>query len=278
MARDIFVTVLRAGHLQAGPDYRIERRVCAGHDLLLCLRGRGNTLVAGCGFPVGPGQLAWLNGHHPHSHRADCADPWELLWVRMDGRNLDQFAEALEIQRSPVFHHPDPNKLTRIFRRILHLMRTKPPCLDALLHAEANGLIAGLFEARQHTRNQPANLAPQLSANLQKAVDDLNLYYYRRWRVDDLARGARMSPAQFYRAFRKEIGLSPIVYLRNRRIDQAKRRLAESIDAIKEIAEQVGYSDQFYFSRDFKKNTGLSPSEFRLRELGAGRREVPARP
>jgi AraC-like DNA-binding protein len=92
--------------------------------------------------------------------------------------------------------------------------------------------------------------------------------------VDDLARDARMSAAQFYRSFRQEIGLSPIVYLRNQRIDQAKRRLAESIDSIKEIAEQVGYSDQFYFSRDFKKNTGVSPSEFRLRELGAGRGAV----
>ena len=37
---------------------------------------------------------------------------------------------------------------------------------------------------------------------------------------------------------------------------------------VKQIAEQVGYSDQFYFSRDFKRLTGVSPSEFRKREGG----------
>ena len=47
---------------------------------------------------------------------------------------------------------------------------------------------------------------------------------------------------------------------------QAKRRLVESDDSVKEIAEQIGYSDQFHFSRDFKRSTGLPPSSWRQRE------------
>ncbi|HSH93678.1 MAG TPA: helix-turn-helix transcriptional regulator, partial [Roseimicrobium sp.] len=66
------------------------------------------------------------------------------------------------------------------------------------------------------------------------------------------------------------IGTSPIDWLRRERINQAKRRLIESDDPIKEIARQVGYADQFFFSKDFKHVTGFTPTEFRQRERGTG--------
>ena len=50
------------------------------------------------------------------------------------------------------------------------------------------------------------------------------------------------------------------------RMSQTKRRLVEGEDSIKQIAEQVGYSDQFHFSRDFKRSTGIPPTEYRRRE------------
>ena len=62
----------------------------------------------------------------------------------------------------------------------------------------------------------------------------------------------------------------PIDWLRRERVNQAKRRLTESSDAIEEIATQVGYNDRFFFSRDFNKLTGYSPREFRRREVHAG--------
>jgi len=270
MAKNIFLMVLRAGHLQAGPDYRVERRVCAGHDLLLCLRGRGCISVRGRVFPVAPGQLGWLDGHHPHAHWGERTDPWELLWARIDGHSLDQIVEALGIQRSPVFDLPDPNTPARTLRRILRLMRTHPPALEALVHAQATCLIAALFEARQSEHARSLEGGPELPANIRKAVEDLSLYYYRRWRIGDLAREAGLSVTQFFRCFRKATGSTPISFLRRERMSQAKRRLLESADSIKEIAEQVGYSDQFYFSRDFKRYTGTSPCHFRLREMGGG--------
>ena len=50
------------------------------------------------------------------------------------------------------------------------------------------------------------------------------------------------------------------------RINQAKRRLIESDDPVKEIARQVGYADQFFFSKDFKRMTKLTPTQFRDQE------------
>ena len=49
--------------------------------------------------------------------------------------------------------------------------------------------------------------------------------------------------------------------------DAAERApVGSSLDEVKEIAEQVGYADRYFFSKDFKKHAGVTPSEFRVRE------------
>lgn len=263
-AQKLLLTALRAGHLQAEPYYRIERRICAGHDLMVCLKGRGFVQTAGRSHSVDQGQLAWLNGHYPHAHWADPSQPWQLLWARIDGHILEQIANDLEVQRWPVFDLGNPEQVAKTFRRILRTMSLNPPAMEAHVNAAAASLLAFLYESRQPGRGAAAG-APGV---LQAIIDDLNLYFYRSWRVEDLAKAAGMSVPNFFRCFRRVTGSTPIGFLRRVRINQAKRRLIESRDSIKEVAEQVGYSDQFYFSRDFKHHTGMSPSDFRKHETG----------
>jgi len=83
--------------------------------------------------------------------------------------------------------------------------------------------------------------------------------------VPKLARQANLSERHFSRLFKGAFGTSPIDWLRRERISQAKRRLVETTDAIKEIAEQTGYSDRFFFSKDFKRLTGHAPREYSAR-------------
>ena len=68
------------------------------------------------------------------------------------------------------------------------------------------------------------------------------------------------------RSFKEEYGLTPLQYLSEVRISQAKNllRFAKKL-SIGEISRQVGFVDQLYFSRFFKKHTGLSPSEYRVK-------------
>lgn len=270
-ARDVFLVALRAGHLQTGPDYRIERRICAGHDLLLCERGRGFVQTGGRAFAVGPGELAWLNGHHPHAHWPDREDPWRLLWVRLDGAVVDRLFEILGGPAAPVFRPSSPQRAAAAIRRIIRLLRRRPAALDALVHVEASALIGCLFEGRQTEIEGGAGAIPLAAPGLRKVLTELTVYYYRPWRVEQMASLAGLSVPHFFRCFQKATGTTPIRFLRQERISQAKRRLLESRDSIKEIAEQVGYSDPFYFSRDFRQHTGTSPAQFRKRELGVGR-------
>jgi len=82
-----------------------------------------------------------------------------------------------------------------------------------------------------------------------------------------LSRNLGYHRAHLFNAFKARTGLSPKQYLTKIRIDKAKELLAGPL-TIDQIASSVGFNDALYFSRQFKKSTGMSPSEYRS---GGGR-------
>ena len=81
--------------------------------------------------------------------------------------------------------------------------------------------------------------------------------------IQEIAKTLHIDSAYLTRKFIQNYGVAPKEYLMAKRIKNAKRLLMESDASIKEIAASVGYADQLYFSRIFKKNEGLSPLEYR---------------
>ena len=80
--------------------------------------------------------------------------------------------------------------------------------------------------------------------------------------VPELAARCGISETYFRRLFGRVFGVSPTVYSRNRRIEYAKELLTSGEYSIAEIAELSGFVSPSYFSREFKKTVGVSPSEY----------------
>jgi AraC-like DNA-binding protein len=261
----VFHTVLRAGHIEAAPDYAVERASYPGHDLLLCLRGQGFVRVGGKIFPVAEGQLAWIDCRGPHAHWADRADPWELCWLRADGKRTGAWALALGVRGEPVFDLQGTKLAQTVFKRIFALLRERPSALDAALHAAMADLIVIVLAARLDAAPRPAPARGDLK--LHAVLARMRREFRRSWRVEELAALAGSSVPHFFRRFRKVTGSTPLDWLRRERISEAKKNLSQSRQTIRAIAEDLGYSDQFYFSRDFKKLVGLSPRRYRQQEI-----------
>ncbi len=79
----------------------------------------------------------------------------------------------------------------------------------------------------------------------------------------DAARSIGISPQHLSRLFKKEMGVTFVDYLTKVRIRKSLELLGNGDMKIYEIAEQVGYSTQHYFSSVFKKTLGVSPAEYR---------------
>ena len=256
--REVFYTVVRAGLLIGGNDHHINRDHFPGHELILCLRGQGYVFIAGRRHPVSAGDLVWVDCGHPHRHGPEASDPWEVMWIRADGLRLSQIASLLDIENQPVFSGMEVSQLQIWYEHIFAQMRSNAASAAAFIHADVAQLIAAACAQRL---NQP--LTPRTNPILQPAIEQMRLFYFQPFRVADLAKRCGLSASHFNRLFKTAMGTSPIDWLRRERITNAKRRLVESDEVIKRIAEQVGYQDRFFFSRDFKHVTGQTPSQFR---------------
>jgi len=102
---------------------------------------------------------------------------------------------------------------------------------------------------------------------LTRVVDYIRVTLSETPDYHQLARLANLSYCQLFRHFKSLFGLSPQQYIERQRIDYAKKLLLLNHLSIKEVAAQVGFVNQLYFSRRFQKLTGLSPSQYRENRL-----------
>lgn len=84
--------------------------------------------------------------------------------------------------------------------------------------------------------------------------------------LDELSKELDISPYYFSKLFKEETGSNFVEYVTNLRMNRAKELLKDQDCSMKEICVEVGYSDPNYFSRIFKKNFGITPTEYRERE------------
>ncbi|MBO6240938.1 MAG: helix-turn-helix domain-containing protein [Butyrivibrio sp.] len=102
------------------------------------------------------------------------------------------------------------------------------------------------------------------SNNIMKtALNYINDNFHKDISLDDVSRVVNISPYYFSKIFKEENGLNFIEYLTNIRIDKAKKLLEDTDLSIKEICISCGYTDPNYFSRSFKKNVGVTPTEYK---------------
>ncbi|MFB5268249.1 helix-turn-helix domain-containing protein [Paenibacillus enshidis] len=95
------------------------------------------------------------------------------------------------------------------------------------------------------------------------ALRHMEACYSEPLTLSSLAERLRISPRQLQRGFKARFGHSPMEHLIGIRLEHAKRLLEQGNRPVAQIAEEVGYPDSYYFSRLFKKKTGLSPRGYK---------------
>jgi transcriptional regulator GlxA family with amidase domain len=107
----------------------------------------------------------------------------------------------------------------------------------------------------------------QLAGRFERLFTHLHQTFAEPITVAAAARLAAMSKAQFTRRFKQVAGMNFVSYVTHVRVAEAARLLKHSDFTIAEIASRVGFADQSYLGRCFKKAFGLTPREFRCGEI-----------
>ena len=100
-------------------------------------------------------------------------------------------------------------------------------------------------------------------STIRKIMDEIKEHYTENITLTGLAEKYSISVSYLSELLKEHLQLSFSEYISSKRIQKAKELLADDSLSIEQIAEQTGYNDYFYFTKVFKKNTGISPSKYR---------------
>lgn len=258
---DAAYSVLRAGHVMAAPDSALSRERHIGQDILFCVSGKGFVRSAGREVAVGKHQLAWLANEAPHGHRSDAEDPWELMWLRLDG-------PAAPMMRGSIFGENDlfmtpaaPDRIGIWFQRLFAILEHRDPTLDFELNHMIGGLVAMLAETGQgldHRRPLPEPVTRAL------AVMRGNITH--NWSAATLKGCCGVSATHLRRLFVAHLGMPPHKWLMHERLLNAQNLLTDTNLNVSQIGARCGFADVFHFSREFKRQLGASPAHWRKSE------------
>ncbi len=109
----------------------------------------------------------------------------------------------------------------------------------------------------------PETDAPDDRARLQSSIRYIGDHYDQTITVDELAADIGLTRASYTRQFKKITGKLPLEYVNAVRLERSKQLLQLTDDRIHEIAQNVGFSSEYYFGRRFKQYAGISPGLYR---------------
>lgn len=132
------------------------------------------------------------------------------------------------------------------------------------------------FLAEQHDRGQGVNKTVQVDlavpvsrylAGLRKTLNHIHDHFEEPLTLQDMAAMSGASETYFCRLFKHETGMTFLNYVNSLRIEKACVLLRDTCDNALDICYQVGFNDYTHFGRQFKKNTGMSPANYRKQTL-----------
>ena len=121
---------------------------------------------------------------------------------------------------------------------------------------------AMILELTEAVRRSRLTLG-RYSEPIRKVMEHIQLNYSQALTLEALSRVASLSPSYLTKAFKKETGMTLFQYIAQLRCRQAARMLRDSRASIQDISGYVGYEDNNYFVKVFRRQYGVTPSEYR---------------
>lgn len=240
------------------PEWRLRSNFRNPHYVMAyCKAGKAEYHFDNEHITVRKGDVLLFPKLYEHGGASDPHDPWSFMTVAFDLADLHgSAAEAIELlpRSMPSSYGYEMNEL---FGKLYRSWTGKKP--GYLL--QCRGLLMELLYLLVRQFSQPAILTPQARA-IEKLMDDLQASVNETYSVDELAERVGLSPSYFRTVFKQTAGMTAVDYQNRLKINKAGDLLLGGYCNVSEAAEAVGFKDIYYFSRLFKKITGMAPSSY----------------
>lgn len=243
-----------------GGDWRSVPHTHSCTEMFYCLNGKGQFNIEGVLYPVEPNDMIIVNPLVEHTELSYNATPLEYIVLGVEGveflfnkRNTGYARFSCHTMREDMH-----NLLNMLVREVdEHAEGCETICQDLLEVMLLKLVRSGTVTARPAVPDGASN---KECAAAKRYLDE---HFTESISLDRLAEIAHINKYYLAHAFQKEYRISPINYLIRKRINESKSLLASTDYSLSEISNAMGFSSASYFSQSFRKQEGVSPTEYR---------------
>lgn len=267
ITRQIYITDI--GYYPKAYQHYIERPGGVNqHIIIYCVEGRGWVNINKKKMDISPSHFVVIPANTPHKYGALETDPWTIYWVHFKGDIATYVVDLITNNSQNYLPYLSYNEnRIKLFEEICFNLE-KGFSADNLRYVNMifyHFLSSLLYEEKY---NQAGN--EQSKDTITLTIEMMQKKINTNLTLNDFAAYSHLSVSHFSSLFRERTGFSPVEYFNHLKIQHSCQALAFTTKAIKEIADELSFSDQYYFSRMFSRFMGISPSEYRQRNKAAG--------
>jgi AraC-like DNA-binding protein len=211
-------------------------------------------------FALKRGRKVWLvDMSKPRAYIPAKGRHLTITGFRFGGPGLEFWHEEIKGNRNSEFNVEDFPFVLRMQNELLRLVRRRPAGWEWQVHVMITNMLGKLLMLRNLLVSPHAELPPAV-VRVMNAIASNPL---RDWKARELAAIGRISYSGLRALFSRSGQGTIHEHIQRARLDQARLLLADKRLSVKDVAAQLSFSSEFYFSHFFRHQTGMSPTKFR---------------
>ncbi|HEY4415219.1 MAG TPA: AraC family transcriptional regulator [Verrucomicrobiae bacterium] len=253
-----------AGYYPKARDHTcVRKNGCPEIIFIYCAEGEGWCEIAGRHHEIAKNQLLVIHANTPHVYGAGKLKPWTIHWFHAAGENVPFYLERLGVSLpKPVVPLGGDVQLFSLFEEVLEGLEAGFTQTHLIYAAHSLTHLMGLILRHKEEFGHGETTVRE---RIDKSIEFMKGHLRQPLTIATLAALVNLSRSHYTTLFRRVTGYAPLNYLNHLRMQRAVQLLNTTELSIKQISDQLGFSDQFYFSRAFRKMHNHSPTEHRRR-------------
>lgn len=240
------------------------------YNIGITLQGHRRTITPTMSYSYQAGDVALAPPFMFHRTLAEFDEPYERIMIKFSPKFAEPFIRAVgqhvfdQLYNTLVYHFTEEvqHKLKTMFFDILAEYQKDTPYREFIMQGMLFHLFTTVLEEHIPVPGAKEHSTP-LSPQIINAIAYMENHYKEQPSMEEVARFSGFSAGYFSRLFRSQLGMTYSAYLSNIQIRHVQLLLSTTNLSIMEIAHETGYCHGEYLSAQFKKKTGMTPSEYR---------------
>lgn len=242
---------------KAKEHYREREEGADQYILIYCTEGKGIIEVEEQIYRLEKSDAFCIPRNVRHKYYADEKEPWSILWVHFKGDNTNYFP----LEERKIVHinsrHSD-NRMMVLFNLLFRVLERNYTIGNFIYISQVLSLILSEIYFREKVDE---------SSVQDRHVTMVIRYMYQHLRenltLEEISEEVQLSKSYLNAVFKAQTGKSPVEFFIHLKMQEACKLLKSTDYYIYEVSSELGYTDQYYFSRIFKKVVGVSPKDYK---------------